>query len=96
MIRGYPSISVSGLRTVLASLITEHRLQARRLQQSQHVGSVVVVHQFSCSEACEIFLDQGSKLCPLHWQTDSYPLYHQGNPLTLILDPLFPHVKELC
>ena len=24
------------------------------------------------------FLDQGSDLCPLHWQAHSYPLYHQS------------------
>ena len=28
--------------------------------------------------ACGIFLDQGP--CPLHWQADSYPLYHQASP----------------
>ena len=38
---------------------------------SRCVGSVVVVHGFSCSVACEIFLDQGSNPCPLHWQADS-------------------------
>ena len=30
------------------------------------MGSVVAVHKLSCSEACGIFLDQGSSLCPLH------------------------------
>ena len=30
--------------------------------------------------ACGIFPDQGSNLCPLHWQVDSLPLDHQGNP----------------
>ena len=25
---------------------------------------------------CEIFLDQGLNSRPLHWQVDSYPLYH--------------------
>jgi len=29
--------------------------------------------QFNCPEAREIFLDQGSNLCPLNWQADSYP-----------------------
>ena len=28
----------------------------------------------------ESFPDQGLKLCPLHWQGDSYPLYHQRSP----------------
>ena len=31
-------------------------------------------HGLSCSEACGVFLDQGSNSCPLHWQADSYPL----------------------
>ena len=34
-------------------------------------ASVVLVHGLSCSAACGIFLDQGSNLCPLHWQADS-------------------------
>ena len=39
---------------------------------SRCAGSVVVVHGFSCFTACVIFPDQGSNLCPLHWQVDSY------------------------
>ena len=35
-------------------------------------GSVVIVHELSCSAACGIFLGQGSNLCPLHWQVDSF------------------------
>lgn len=31
--------------------------------------------QTSCSIACAIVL-----ACPLHWQEDSYPLYHWGSP----------------
>ena len=38
---------------------------------------IVVVHGFSCSTACGIFPDQLSNPCPLHWQADSYLLYHQ-------------------
>ena len=33
-----------------------------------------------CSTACGIFPDQGSNLCPLHWQAHSYPLCPQGSP----------------
>ena len=47
---------------------------------SRHAGSVVVPHGPSCSTACGIFPDQGSNLCPLHWQADSQPLHHQGSP----------------
>ena len=36
-----------------------------------------MVHPLSCSIAYGIFLDQGSNLCPMHWQEDFYPLCHQ-------------------
>ena len=39
-----------------------------------------MAHRPSRSAACGIFPDQGSNLCPLHWQADSQPLRHQGNP----------------
>ena len=35
--------------------------------------------QFSCSKGCEIFPDQRLNPYSLHWQMDSYPLYHQGS-----------------
>ena len=41
-----------------------------------------MAHGPSCSTACGIFPDQGSNLCPLHWQADSYPLRHQGSPVS--------------
>ena len=44
-----------------------------------HVGSAIVAHGLICSTAHGIFPDQGSNPCPLHWQVDSYPLYHQGS-----------------
>ena len=47
---------------------------------SRRAGSVVVAHGPSCSTACGILPDQGSNLCPLHWQADSQPLRHQGSP----------------
>ena len=31
-----------------------------------------VAHGLSCSAACGIFPDQGSNLCPLHCQADSF------------------------
>ena len=30
----------------------------------------------SCFTVCGILLDQELNPCPLHWQADSYPLYH--------------------
>ena len=43
----------------------------------QRVGSRA--HRLSYSESAGIFRDQGLNLCPLYWQTDSYPLCHQGS-----------------
>ena len=50
------------------------------------MGSVVVVHGLSRSMACGIFPDQGSNPCPLNWQMDSYPLYHQQSPTVTVLN----------
>ena len=43
-------------------------------------ASVVVADGFSCPARCEIFPDQGSDPCLLHWQADSQLLGHQGSP----------------
>ena len=75
-----------------ASLVAEHGLQAGRLQQLQPVSSAVVTHSLSCPAACGIFPDQGSNLCPLHWQADSQPLDYQGSPVLL---DFFFFLKEL-
>ena len=40
--------------------------------------------------ACEIFPGQESNSCPLHWQTDSQPLDHQGSPLMILAAYLLP------
>ena len=51
--------------------------QKLRLEGSRvWMGSVVMVHRLSYSAACGIFPDQGSNLCPLLWQADSYSLCH--------------------
>ena len=47
---------------------------------SRRAGLVIVAHGPSCFEACGILPDQGSNLCPLHWQADSQPLHHEGSP----------------
>ena len=52
---------------------------------SRHAGAVVVAQGPSCSAACGIFPDQGPNPCPLHWQTESQPLCHQGSPCNYIL-----------
>ena len=46
----------------------------------QSTGSAVVAHGLNCCTACGVLLVQGPNLCLLHWQADSLPLSHQGNP----------------
>ena len=58
-------LSTAGCRLLIsvASLVRSMALRC--------MGSVVVAHTLSCLVACGIFPDQGSNLCPLHWQADS-------------------------
>ena len=56
---------------------------------SRRAGSVVVAHGPSCSAACGILPDQGSNLCPLHWQADPQPLRHQGSPKNFIFIDIY-------
>ena len=49
----------------------------------------MVVHRLSCSTASGILLDQGSNLCPLHWQGDSQALDHQGSPKSLLCNMFY-------
>ena len=44
------------------------------------MDSVAVAHGLSCSTTFGIFLDQGSNLCPLHWQVDSFTTEPPGKP----------------
>ena len=56
--------------------------------------NLVLVHRFSCSVAYGIFLDKGSNPCLLHWQKDSLPLIHQGDPTLCFLNTYFLKNKE--
>ena len=51
-----------------------------RAQALHTQASVAVALECSCSTTCRTFPNQGLNSCPLHWLTDSYPLYHQGSP----------------
>ena len=82
-------VSVRGLSLVAASGghsssrcagLSLSRPLLLRSRGSRRAGSVIVAHGPSCSAARGIFPDQGSNLCPLHWQVDSQPLRHQGSP----------------
>ena len=61
----------------------------------QSTGSVVVVRGLSCFTAHRIFPDQGSNLCPLHWQgiLNPEPPGKSSN-FALLLSPLLfqPHI----
>ena len=90
---------VPGLLVSVASLAAEHGLQhtgsvvaAPKLQSA---GSVVVAHGLSCSTACGIFPDEGSNPWLLHWQADSSPLGHQGNPLISFCSQIIFHLKDM-
>ena len=106
--QGLLFVAVSKLLIEVASLVVEHGLQARGLQQLWHMGSVVVAHGLqsagsvvvahglSCSAACGIFPDQGSNPCPLHWQADSQPLRHQGSPALYYLKAFLFYFLYVC
>ena len=88
-------VSVRGLSPVAASGghsssrcagLSLSRPLLLRSRGSRRSGSVVVAHGPSCSAACGIFPDQGSNLCPLHWQADSQPLRHQGSAVFLFFN----------
>ena len=82
--------------TAAASLAAEHRFLVHKLQQLRLPGSRAWAQElwfedFSCSMLCGIFPDQGSNLCPLHWQVDSYPLHHWGSPSGCLSFLFFVH-----
>ena len=80
-VRGLSLVAASGGRSSsrCAGLSLSRPLLLRSTG-SRRAGSVAVAHGPSCSAACGIFPDQGSNPRPLHWQADSQPLCHQGNP----------------
>ena len=97
-------VSVRGLSLVVASGghgssrcagLSLSRPLLLRSTGSRRAGSVIVAHGPSCSAACGIFPDQGSNLCPLHWQTDSQPLRHKRSPAGGFLTTA-PPGKSLC
>ena len=81
-VRGLSLVAASGGHSSsLCAGLSLSRPLLLRSTGSRRAGSAIVAHGPSYSEACGIFPDQGSNLCPLHWQADSQPLSHQGSPL---------------
>ena len=71
-----PLVALCMLLVAVASLAAEHCLQSAESSvvaapRALRTGSVVVGYGLTCSLACGIFPDQGSNLCPLHWQVGS-------------------------
>ena len=87
-------VVVWGLLTVVTSPVAEQWLALGHsgfvagvaAPGIESTGSRVMAHGLRCSMAGGIFLHQGSNSCPLHWQTASLPLSHQGSPAL--------HIKE--
>lgn len=74
---GHSLVDVHGLPTAVASLVAEHRAWVQKLS---YTGVVALWRVGS------YFPDQGSILCPTHWQADSYSLCHQGSLHTRLND----------
>ena len=72
-------------------LLLSHGARASRCraQALGRAGSVAVAHGLSCSASHEIFSDQGSNPCLLHWQVGSLPLSHQRSPILLFFKIYF-------
>ena len=70
--QGLLTSRVRGLLITVASLVAVWALEC--------VGSVGVTLRLRWPTPCGVFPHQGVNPCPLHWQVDSYPMDHQGNP----------------
>ena len=88
--------AVHGLLIVVAFPVVEHRLWVQGLQSLQHMSWWIFERGLSgygtwayLLHGMWNFLDQGLNLCPLHWQTDSYPLSHQRSTLSFFVKSLF-------
>ena len=53
------------------------------------ISQARILEWISISLSKGIFLTQGSNLHLLHWQVDSLPLSHQGNPLLYIITIIY-------
>ena len=91
---GHSSSRCGGRSSLRCAGLSLSRPLPLRGTGSRCAGSVVVAHGPSCSAICGIFPDQGSNLCPLHWQADSQPLHHQGSPHLLLKSQLCQ--RNLC
>ena len=82
--RGCSPVAVGRLLIVVASLVAERGLEGTGLVVVMPRGLVAPWH-------VGFFLDQGWNLCRLHWQADSSPLSHQGDPIRAVLNHIKMH-----
>ena len=96
--------------SVLACLMFRPVLGSRGGARASHCSGSLVERRLpgsgrecgtscGCPAARGVFSDQGLNLFPLHWQMDSYPLYHRGNssmclPELWISQGICPEVRE--
>ena len=80
---GYSLASVLGLLTAVVCLVAKHGLYRAGSVVVAYTGLVALPH-------CNL-PGPGVNQCPLHWQADSQPLDHQGNPPTLASLPEKSH-----
>ena len=74
---GFSLVAVCEFLIAVTSLVVEQGLEGvpasvTAVPMLQSTGSIVVAHGLGCSTACEIFPDQESILCLLHWQRILY------------------------
>ena len=77
-----PSLQCMGV-FLLRSTGSSGQASAAAAPRLQSTDPTAVVHRLSCS-TCGIFPDQGSNLCLLYWQVDSYTTEPAGNPISHI------------
>ena len=83
--------------SILKEISPEYSLEGLMLKLKLMGSVVVVAHWLSCSTASGIFLSQGPNQCPLHWQADSHPLYHQESSpsLSIILSSFWRTMSDM-
>ena len=90
-----PAVASGGHSSSRCAGLSPSRPLLLRSTGSRRAGSAIVAHGPSRSAACGIFPDQGSNLCPLHWQADSQPLRHQGSPPLVVFKFVLSRIAAL-
>ena len=85
-------IAVSGGYSLLRCVGSRHLGFSRCGSGLSSSGSKALELRLSCSVACGIFLDQGSKLYLLHWQADSDLECHKRTPREKVFCP--PRISQ--